>query len=163
MKKVLLLLVVCVAFLATACGSSEGGSSNKSSRTVENLLDSYIKGITTPDVEIIKDIFPPFYIKFAESNLTKENLQASLDLAKEEYGDDLKVTYNITKTIKLTEEELKEVNETMKTYYNADTEATECYKYEGTITFKGSKSEDSDPISNMGYCKFDGSWYLIGG
>ena len=163
MKKVLLVLVVFVALFATACGSSSSGFKNKSTRTVEDLLDAYVKAYTTADVDIAKELFPSYYNEYAKGSLTKENLEASLKNAKEVYGDDFNITYNITKTTKLTEEELKNINDKMKSYYNAAEEASECYKYEGTITFKGSKDEDTDSISTMGYCNYNGSWYLVGG
>ena len=68
----------------------------------------------------------------------------------------------ITKKTKMTDEELKEINDKMATRYNAKEEASECYKFEGTITFTGSKFEDPDPISTMKYCNYNGAWYLIG-
>ena len=113
------------------------------------------------DADIAKDIFPPFYVEYAGEYLTDERFETSLEGAKSQYGDDFKITYEITKTTKLTDEELEEVNNNMKERYDSKQNASECYKYEGTITFKGSKDEDTDPISTMGYCKYDGSWYLI--
>ena len=47
-------------------------------------------------------------------------------------------------------------------WYNSKEDASECYKFEGTITFAGSKYEDPDPISSMAYCRYDGAWYLVG-
>ena len=160
MKKGLLLVVLfVVAAFATACGGSK--LDNKKTRTIEDLLDGYVKSVIKADADTAKKIFPPFYVEYAKNSLTKENLDKSLERAKEEYGDDFNITYEITKTTKMTEEEVKEVNDKMKEYYNADQDASECYKYEGTITFKGSKFEDTDPISTMGYCSYDGEWYLV--
>ena len=45
--------------------------------------------------------------------------------------------------------------------YNSEEEATECYKYEGTITFKGSKKSDDIPLTSIGRCNFGGTWYLV--
>ena len=160
MKKGLFLVVLFVAVvLVTACGSKYG---NKSSRTVEDLMDEYVEAYTKADVELAKDIFPPFYNEYAKDMLTKERLEQALENAKEEYGDDFHITYEITKKTKMTDEELKEINDKMATRYNAKEEASECYKFEGTITFTGSKFEDPDPISTMKYCNYNGAWYLIG-
>lgn len=160
MKKRILFVFMFVAVFFTACGGS--GLSNKSSRTVEDLMDGYVKAYTTADDETAREIFPPFYVEYAKNYLTKENLEQSLERAKTTYGDDFSITYKITKTTKLTDEELKTLNNNMASYYNSKDNASECYKYEGTITFKGSKSEDTDSISTMKYCKYDGSWYLVG-
>lgn len=160
MKKGFLIvaLFIMVVFV-TACGGSK--LDNKKTRTVEDLLDGYVKSVTKADAEIAKKLFPSFYVEYAKNSLTKENLEKNLERAKESYGDDFNITYEITKTTKMTEEELKEVNDKMKEYYDAKEEASECYKYEGTITFKGSKFEDPDPISTMGYCNYGGEWYLV--
>ena len=153
-KRFLLILLVAVAFI-TACGSSN------SSRSVENLLDNYIKGYTGADIELVKSIYPPFYLEHLKDSLNQDALDKALANAKEEYGDDFNITYNITKTTKLTDEELKEYNKEINDYFKIKDKATECYKYEGTKTFAGSKKEDTDSISSMGYCKYDDSWYLV--
>ena len=162
MKKILL-FVVLLAFVCftTACGSS--GSKNKATRTVEDLLDLYVKAYTKADSDAAREIFPPFYIKYADEKgiFDKAKLESSLENAKERYGDDFTIVYEITKTTKLTDEELEEVNNMYNQYFGTTDKASECYKYEGTITFKGSTYTDTDPISSMGYCKYDGAWYLV--
>ena len=147
MKKQLLVIMFVAVIFLTACGGSK--LSNKSKRTIEDLLDGYVKAYTNADVETAKELFPPFYLEYAKDSLTKENLQKSLEKAKERYGDDFNITYEITKTVKLTEEELEKHNNDMAKYYNAKENATECYAYEGTMTFKGSKFEDPDPIDSI--------------
>jgi hypothetical protein len=49
----------------------------------------------------------------------------------------------------------------MSYYFDADVEASECYKYEWTITFKGSKNTDIDSIDSLRYCNYDGTWYIV--
>jgi hypothetical protein len=49
----------------------------------------------------------------------------------------------------------------MTDYYKSDKDATECYKYEGKITFKGSKKSDELSISTIAYCKYEGEWYIV--
>ena len=161
MKKLHLLLVVLLAVLfITGCGSK--GYKNKSTRTVEDLLDEYVEAYTKADVELAKDLFPPFYVEYAKNVLTTERLEQGLKNSKERYGDDFNITYEVTGKTKYTDEELETLNKKMESYYNSKDNATECYKFEGTITFKGSKEEDPDPLTTMAYCKYDGSWYLVG-
>lgn len=158
-KRILLILILAVAFV-TACGS--GGSKNKAERSYEDLIDVYIKGYVNADPDAFKDVFPDYYCKAQEAYFTKEYLGQMLESAKERYGEDFKITYEVTKETKLTEEELKTLNKKLKSRYNATVDATECYKYEGTITFAGSKYSDPDPISTVGRCKYNGTWYLTG-
>lgn len=158
-KNLFIISLLLVTGLLTACGGS--ALSNKSKRTVEDLMDGYVKAYTKADVEIAKEIFPPYYVEYAKDRLTTENLEKSLENAKSRYGEDFNITYKITKTIKLTDDELDELNNKMANYYNSKENAKECYGYEGTITFKGSKYEDEDTISTMAYCNYDGAWYLV--
>ena len=71
------------------------------------------------------------------------------------------ITYKITKTEKVDSDELEDINYKMSYYYDADVEASECYKYEGTITFKGSKNTDIDSIDSLRYGNYDGTWYIV--
>ena len=160
MKKGLLLAILFVTVIfVTACGSGK----SKSTRTIEDLMDQYIEAYTKPDVKLAKDLFPPFYVKYVEERnaLTQEILEQALEHAKEEYGDDFRITYEITSKTKMTAEELEELNNQMASRYNAEEKASECYKYTGSITFTGSKFEDPDPIDPMKYCNYNGSWYML--
>ena len=161
MKKGLLLAVLLVAVVfVTACGSN----SSKSSRSLEDLLDQYVEAYTKADVKLAKDLFPSYYIDYVEERglLTKDQLEASLENAKEEYGDDFHITYEINGKTKMTSEELDELNEKMASRYEAKEKASECYTIDGTITFAGSKYEDPDPLSSMAYCKYSDGWFLVG-
>lgn len=154
MKKKLMLcsLVLVGLFTLVGCGGKD--------RTYKELFDQYVKAYTTADVELAKDLFPPFYVEYAKSILTQEHLDNSLKNAKDLYGDDFTIVYEISKDTKLTDDELKTVNEKYKSTFNTDEEASECYKFEGTMTFKGEKRSDADSIANWGYCKYN-KWYLV--
>lgn len=158
-KRLLNVSLFFVIALMTACGGS--ALSNKSKRTVEDLMDGYVKAYTKADVEIAKEIFPPYYVEYAKDRLTTENLEKSLENAKSRYGEDFNIEYKITETTKLTDEELEELNNKIKNNYNADVDAKECYVYDGTITFKGSNREDKDSLKSIAYCSYNGSWYLV--
>ena len=148
-----------------SCGSSNGGGSGKGGkeRTVEYLFDQYVKAYTQADLDAVKDIFPPFYIEYAKTYMTKERLETALENAKDRYGKDFNITYKIEGKTKMTASELESLNDKMANYYNAKEKAEECYKLEGTITFKGSSDIDTDPIDSSRYCKYNGVWYLVEG
>ena len=129
---------------------------------MEYLLDRYVEAYTKANLEAAEDMFPPFYIEYSKGNLTQEYLEKGRDEAKEKYGDDFTITYKIEKTTKLTDEELDKLNEKMEKYYKAKEKASECYKEEINLTFKGSKKEDSNSVSTMGYCNYNGMWYIVG-
>lgn len=155
---VVLLIAVIVLLILLLTGGSNGYK-DKKNRTVNDLMDAYVRTIVKTDVDAGNSIFPKYYYD-QRGEFTKEKLDSNLERSKKEYGDDFNITYEITKTTKMTDEELKTQNNNIKDMFNTKEEASECYKYEGTITFKGSKDQDTDPISTMVYCKYGEEWYL---
>ena len=167
-KGLLILLVIVSVFLLTGCGSSKKENGNKKEknnveekRTYKFLLDEYVLAYTKADLNAALDLFPTYYVEYAKNFLTQEYLDKSLKESKEKYGDDFNITYDTGKETKLTDEELEKVNTKMKNYFNTELQASECYKYDGSFTFKGSKSEKKDSLATMGYCKYNDTWYLV--
>ena len=154
-KKLIFLMVIVFILIVTGCGKKE--------KTVEYLLDSFIKAYTTADIEIVKEIFPPFYIEYGKDYMNKEYFEQALEADKYVYGEDFNISYNYTGKRKLEEEELTSINGKMKTYYNAQEDASECYSLEGTMTFKGTKKINSESLSSFRYCNYNGIWYLVRG
>ena len=148
------ILGLLVLIVITGCSLLKG-------RTIEYLLDGYVKAYAKADLKAAKDIFPPFYLEYNKNDVNQEYLDKTLKSAKEKYGDNFNITYKITKKTKMTKEELDKHNTKTSSTYKTEDKASECYKIEGTITFKGSKKEDPITMSTMGYCKYDGTWYLI--
>ena len=155
---VLLIAVIVLLILLLTGGSS--GLSDKKNRTVYDLMDGYVRAYVKADADAANSIFPDYYYD-RNGKITAERLESALKNAKERYGDDFNITYEITKTTKLTDEELKTQNNNVKSMFEKANDASECYKYEGSITFKGSKFTDTDPISTMLYCKYSDEWYII--
>ncbi len=163
MKKRYFIILLLLVTLTTACGSnssSKGGVDNKKERTVEELMDAYVIAYTKADVETAMKIFPQYYTNHYKEQLTKERFEENLAKAKNSYGDDFNITYEIKSKTKMTDDELDALNSSIAARFNTSEKATECYKLDGTITFTGSKFTDPDPISSAAYCKYNGEWYL---
>ena len=153
MKKYLSLVVVFLfAFVITACGNSN------IDKTVDELLDTYLEGFRTSDVDKMFSSYPDFAKEFYKQAITKEKVQELL----EEYGDNVQTSYKITDTKKLSKDDLQKINDNIKTAFENYVLASECYKIEGTTTIKGSKTEKTNNIDELWCCKFDDSWKLIG-
>ncbi len=155
MKKKLFgyLLFFVAMFSLVACKGND--------RTYEKLMDKYVKAYLESDIELVKDIFPPFYIEYSKEFMTKEHLEANLKYDKALYGDDFNITYEVTGNEKLTDEELETLNNYYKTILNVNDKAEECYTYSGTITYKGKERSIEESIDSFMYCKYSGKWYLV--
>lgn len=154
MKKKIIICLLVVLFTLTGCKLSFG-------RTYENLLKDYTNAYSKGDLKTIQKIFPPYYVEFSKDIVTQEYLDKQVNTLKSTFGDDFKITYEITGKTKLTNDELKTLNEKMAKYYNAKDNATECYKYEGDLIIKGSKNESKSSLSSIGYCKYKNTWYIV--
>lgn len=155
MKSRLLFVMLFLAsvFVLSGCGKEE--------RTIEYLMDGYVKAYTKSDLKAEKDIFPEFYLKAYEKYVNQEALNKETKDAKEKYGDDFTITYKVDKENKMSDDDLKSLNEKMKKNIKDAVDATECYTYEGNIEIKGSKDSTSRNLSTIARCNYDGTWYLI--
>ncbi len=151
MKKRFLLLFVAVVALFTACGGS---------RSAEGLIEKYVQGFNDADASKIRDTYPDFYVKFYDGQITDSTLETMRKGYKETYGDDVKITYKIESKEKVSDEELAHANSTLKSKYNTNEEASECYSLKVVLTYSGSKKTE-DTKWSLGYCNYGGTWYLV--
>ncbi len=151
-KNFVLVLSIVLLFIITGCSKE---------RTMEYLLSRYVDAYTKADMDAVKEIFPPYYLEYSKDYFTKERLEKEVDSVRKEYGNDVALTYKIESNTKLTNDELDKHNERMASTYNAKVKATECYKYEINSKISGSIKEEANRMSTMGYCKYDGTWYIV--
>lgn len=156
MKKYLgLFVIMLLAVVITGCGGSKTVTKNS---TPEELLDIYMEGFKNADPDKLVSVYPDFAQEYYKKYITKENIQRSLD----NYGSNVKLSYEITGKVKLTEDELNELNESIKNAFPDAVLPNECYKINGSTTIKGSSEEHTSEITELWYCNFDGSWRLLG-
>lgn len=152
-KFLFVMLLLVSIFVLSGCGKEE--------RTINYLMDGYVKAYTKADLKAEKDIFPEFYLKANEKYVNQEALNKEMSDAKDKFGDDFNITYKVDKETKMTDEDLKTLNEKMKKKIEDAIDATECYIYEGTVELKGSKDSTTGSLSTIARCNYDGTWYLI--
>jgi len=156
MKKYkILTIIIClmITLSLTACNSP----SKKKERSPEELLDLYVEAMEKGKYENVEKVVPKFYLD--ANNFSRESFDKGLKAARDEFGDDIKVTYEIKEKRKMDDSEIKKANEYLSQFDNYK-EVTECYELDGTITYSSSKFTDPDPLG-MSYCKIEGQWYLI--
>lgn len=153
------LLLTCLFTLA-GCGVLKKGIV-KETRTINYLMDGYVKAYTQADLKAEKDIFPEFYLKANEKYVNQEALTKEMEDAKEVLGDHFTITYTIDKETKMTDEELAEFNKKITESIDGAIEAKECYVYEGTVILKGDKDSKTGTMNTIARCNYDGTWYII--
>ena len=158
MKKYIIVILLVFCF-CTGCDKLNEILGGKE-RTAEELLDKYVDAFMTADPEKARDIFPSFIINYKPEAFTKEKFEEDLKRERGFFGDDMVASYVLKEKKHLSSSELSELNEAIHKYFNVSDTASDCYMLDGTMTLKGSKGEDPDPIG-MYHCKYDGTWYLV--
>ena len=160
MKKIAIwVFVALLTITLVGCTINIGGEgkSKKKDRSLEGLIDLYTRAYNEEKPELMKEVFPEFFI--SEDELTVENIRR----AKSRYGNNVKVSVKVTGKTKMDDEWIEQANKDLESFFKTDMRVKECYEIHGTSTIKGSEAEDSSEIEEMWYCDFGSDWYLIAG
>ena len=129
-----------------------------------------VNGINDGDEEVYCDALPDFLIKKydkANENYYKnvrENIKKKIknweDSEIYDIGDDPEVSYEIIDKIELTEEDLDDIQSSIKRTYDKKVEVTNGYSVAFVITIEGEDGEYSYPEVTNVY-KIDGKWCVL--
>lgn len=156
-------ILIVLTILVVSVGMLMGCGINKNEEKIpeyEEPVKSFIEGMSEANSEKFLNAFPEFLSKYMKQSFTNDSLNEILEDAKEEYGEDLKMTYKIADKKELSEEELKQQKENLKENYGQEVSIEEGYKLTVEITTKGNKKEETDSDEFLVY-KIDGKWCLI--
>ena len=151
-----LLTIISIIFLIigllTGCGNKEKAEKAEYEEPIKNMFD----GMTSANLDTYMKAFPDFI----NYEITQEELTKMMNVYTTMYGQDVKISYEIEKSERLTSTKLAEVTENIKTYYDYDCTITKGYRLTIKRTAKGSLDENSSSIDANVY-KIDGKWYTI--
>ena len=153
---VLTVLVMSICML-TGCGKKEN---KEQTPDYEEPIKNFIEGMVEANSEKFLNAFPEFLSKYMKQSFTNEDLSEILEDAKEEYGEDLKMTYKVVDKKELSEEELKQMQEDLKENYGQESSVSAGYNLNVEINTKGSKKEETDKDEYTVY-KIDEKWCMI--
>lgn len=112
------------------------------------------------DPEIVQQVFNG---SIEESYVAyKEGMGETLDYYKEEYGEDYRITWEVTEVEDFTEDGpyTEEENQGIQDQFGVDAEAVRFYNVTITVTIKGSKGEDINPYGECTVINALDTWYV---
>ena len=121
----------------------------------QNPIKNYFKGIQKADINVYTKAFPDFMK--VDKTVSKDSLKQDLDELKVEYGDKIKIKYEITSKEKLDEGSLRTMENFIEKRYNKKVNISEGYTLKIKATLKGSKDSNIDNPTMHVY-KIDGKW-----
>lgn len=154
-------VIVVIVLLSLLLG---GGGMTK---PIDLMIDVGFKG----KVEKIKQMAPADYWEYMEDEYdmdvddmieeAEEGLEDTLDYLEEEYGENIRVSYKVTKKKKLSDKKLEGIAEALADAYDLDEDKfTEAYELDVEMTIKGSEDDDEDE-NELTVIKYKGKWYAI--
>lgn len=162
---VIAVMLVSIMIL-TGCGTDNSnddkkGEESKQESAFEEPIKNYVEGLQTSNLDTLVKAFPSFISDELKEQMDEEDLKEMIDEAKEEYGENLKLSYEINDKQEIAEEDLKEKQEDIKTLFDTDITITKGYTVETKLTTKGDKEEHTE-TSTFEVYEIDGSWYMLG-
>lgn len=152
MKKIFSILIISLLVISLpGCGDKK-----EKKKSVDELINLYVKGYQNADVDTLVKVFPDFMESSIKNSTTEKEIKNILSY----YGKDVKLSINITDKIKMDQKWLDKTNKEIKKDYKTNTKASECYELIGTSEINGSKNSISNEIKDVWYCNFDSKWRL---
>lgn len=159
---VLLLIMVMSIGVLTGCGNTEEEKEKEETvEAYEEPIKNFVEGLEAANSEKFLKAFPEFLAEYMADSITDEDLKDMLADAEEEYGANIKMSYKVTDKTEISEEDLKEMQEEMATYYDEEVTVSKGYELEVEITTKGDDSEETETDTLEVY-ELDGKWCILG-
>ena len=93
-------------------------------------------------------------------DLDEDDMENMHEKLEDEYGKDLKISYEITSNDDIKEEDIKNVQEYISLKYNEDVKVSEGKEVKIKATIKGSEDSDTD-TARMYVYNIDGEWKIL--
>lgn len=175
MKKTLLKVTAILAMLIMSmtvlagCGKNKEESKNKDGIDESNMtapIEYALKGLNNVDSGAYLKALPALIVKeFDDDDIKdmKESLNEYQQDRAETYGEDVKITYEITEKEQMKDEDLKDLVDYLKeSYEDASEEELDFSEgYKCTVKFKIEGSKDSETNTKaINIYKISGKWYI---
>ena len=164
LKSVTVLAVIIMSIgLLTGCEMKFGNKDEKNkTEAYEEPVKNLIEGLAEANSEKFLNAFPPFISnnEYMKNTFTNEYLQGVLEKAQEDYGANITMSFKVTNKEEISEENIKNKEEDIKSYYNEEVTITKGYKLNTEITTKGDNEEDTD-IGEFEVYEIEGKWYIL--
>jgi hypothetical protein len=118
-------------------------------------INNYFKGIQKADINAYAKAFPDFMK--VDKTISKDSLKQDLDDLKVEYGDKIKIKYEVISKEKIDQGSLGLIEGYVEKRYNKKVNISDGYILNLKVTLKGSKDSNTDTPKMYVY-KIDGKW-----
>lgn len=162
LKKFISILLV-LMFLVIACtGCSltkdEKEDEEDKKESYSKVVDNYFKGMEKADAEMYLKAYPDFI--YSDEDIDDDDMEDMLEMFEDEYGENIKISYEITDETEIEKEDLENVEKYVLERYDEEVKISGGYEVEVEATIKGDDDEDTD-TNDMYIYKVDGEWVYL--
>jgi len=163
LKKELRIVLVIMALIAmvmvmSGCGEKDKDDKESKKSNFETPISNYFNGMEKADLDTYKKAYPDFYND--SMDIDEDDMENMHEKLEDEYGKDLKISYEITSNDDIKEEDIKNVQEYISLKYNEDVKVSEGKEVKIKATIKGSEDSDTD-TARMYVYNIDGEWKIL--
>lgn len=161
-KVLMILTLIAMITMLTGCGNKdkeEEKEEKKNSATYTEVLDKYFKSIEKKDPEMCIDAYADVYEE-EYSHIDEAYMEYVLKTLEAEYGDNIKISYEVSKEEEIDKDGLKAIQNYIKSYFDKETKVTAGYKLELKISIKGDDDKKSTTDTFYVY-EIDGKWGIM--
>ncbi len=165
-KKLIIGLVAILVVVALIVGIT-----SIASNAYTKAIDNYIAVTFEGKSKAIKNLAPKAYWEYLEDEEDEtlddmiedyeDNWDDTIDVLEDQFGDKIKVTYEIEDKDDLSKKKIEKINEALEDSYDfKENSVKKGYKLDVEMKIKGSEDDDKTD-SELTVVKIGGSWYLI--
>lgn len=164
-KKLIVPAVAAVAVIVLLIVLLGGGAAY--TKAIDTMIDVVFEG----KIDKFKDLAPAAYWEYVEdeydldmddiTETLEEGLEYVMENLEDQYGEKIKVSYEVKKEKELSEKKLEKIAEALEDTYDIDAKSvTAVYELKVEMAISGEDDDDEDD-AEMTVAKIGGKWYLI--
>ncbi len=151
----LLITLISVTIMTSGCSVKVDKAKEETVSNFETPIKAYFEGKEKGDLEIYERAYPDFYID--EMNISENAMKETKRRMENQYGENFKITYEITKEKDIEGDYLSTVQEYIKLKYKENIKVSEGKELKIKQIIKGTKGEANPSITLRVY-KMNDEW-----
>lgn len=155
-----LAMLVMTSVMLAGCEFKKSNSNNDSTEKFVEPIDNFIYGLGEANSEKFVSAFPDFLKDYMGSIFTNDYLAETIKKAETVYGTNIKMSYSVSEKKDIAEEDLRSMEQNVKTTFDKDIKITKGYDVTIDIKTTGDTTEDIEQEIISVY-QIDGNWYLL--
>ena len=139
-------------------------------KSYEKPIKYMCKAIENADGDALEKAFPDYLNEMADdyfvgddydsvSEYYEEQMEDALDALEDEYGSNIKISYDVIKKKEIKESDLEDLEDEISDYYDEDVKVTKGYQLKVELTIKGKEDDDTE-TDWINVYKIDGDWVI---